>query len=310
MTSRSDLRPGETAIALPAETQAGIFFIGRIRTPWPDRLACPRQGQPDGPECRIEVAAPWDAALEGIEAFARIEVLYWLHESRRDILRQSPKNDGATRGAFALRSPVRPNPIATQLVALVRREGNVLVVRGLDCIDGTPLVDLKPDSCAYTPLAPAKDGAGEVAAAPAPAPASAPAPAGIARGHGGFGCASCWPDDADAAWKARQGHDYEQYIVDDSHFIVRTMACSACGQRFLSVMTETIDWDDGDDPQHWITIPVTDAEAGAIVAAGERGLAASVDAIDRTRRSLVHDAPKGAPATTRWSSGIWIARHD
>ena len=161
MTSRSDLRPGETAIALPAETQAGIFFIGRIRTPWPDRLACPRQGRLDGPECRIEVAAPWDAALEGIEAFAQIEVLYWLHESRRDILRQSPKTDGTTRGAFALRSPVRPNPIATQLVALVRREGNVLVVRGLDCIDGTPLVDLKPDSCAYTPLAPAKAGAGE-----------------------------------------------------------------------------------------------------------------------------------------------------
>jgi tRNA (adenine37-N6)-methyltransferase len=161
MTSRSDLRPGETAIALPAETQAGIFFIGRIRTPWPDRLACPRQGRLDGPECRIEVAAPWDAALDGIEAFERIEVLYWLHESRRDILRQSPKTDGTTRGAFALRSPVRPNPIATQLVALVRREGNVLVVRGLDCIDGTPLVDLKPDSCAYTPLAPAKAGAGE-----------------------------------------------------------------------------------------------------------------------------------------------------
>jgi tRNA-Thr(GGU) m(6)t(6)A37 methyltransferase TsaA len=160
MTTHADLRAGETAIALPAETQAGLYFIGRIRTPWPDRLACPRQGRQDGPECRIEVAPPWDAALDGIEAYAEIEVLYWLHESRRDILRQSPKNDGNARGAFSLRSPVRPNPIATQRVRLVRRDGNVLVVRGLDCIDGTPLIDLKPDSCAYTPVASAKPGAG------------------------------------------------------------------------------------------------------------------------------------------------------
>ena len=49
--------------------------------------------------------------------------LYWLHESRRDLMRQSPANDGETRGAFALRSPVRPNPIGTALVALVERRG-------------------------------------------------------------------------------------------------------------------------------------------------------------------------------------------
>jgi hypothetical protein len=57
----------------------------------------------------------------------------------------------ALRGAFSLRSPVRPNPIATQLVDLLRVEGTTLVVRGLDCVDGTPLLDLKPDSCAYSP---------------------------------------------------------------------------------------------------------------------------------------------------------------
>ena len=155
---RPDIRAGETVVALPGQVQAGIYFVGRIRTLWPDRASCPRQGREDGPECRIEVDAPWDAALDGIEGFARVEVLYWLHESRRDILRQSPRDDGQARGAFSLRSPVRPNPIATQLVRLVRREGSVLVVRGLDCIDGTPLVDLKPDSCAYSPVAPAKAG--------------------------------------------------------------------------------------------------------------------------------------------------------
>jgi hypothetical protein len=196
-------------------------------------------------------------------------------------------------------------------------------VRGLDCIDGTPLVDLKPDSCAYTPLAPAKAGAvGEADADGIAAAQSAPAPLAdgnegtvvvvvdVPHPQGEFGCASCWPGDAEVAWKARQGHDYEHYIVDDSHFIVRTMACTACGQRFLSVMTETIDWDDGDDPQQWILIPVTDAEATAIVAAGERGVAASVDGLDRKRRSLVHSAPKGEPAKTYWARGIWIAPHD
>ncbi len=78
-------------------------------------------------------------------------MIYWLHRSRRDLLRQSPRDDGATLGTFALRSPLRPNPIGISLVALVGREGSTLLVRGLDCLDGTPLVDLKPDRCAFTP---------------------------------------------------------------------------------------------------------------------------------------------------------------
>ena len=106
----------------------------------------------------IEVAEPWVAGLDGIEKFERIEVLYWLHESRRDLVRQSPANDGETRGTFALRSPVRPNPIGTALVGLVERRGSTLLVRGLDCLDGTPLIDLKPDRCLFTPLAPPQAG--------------------------------------------------------------------------------------------------------------------------------------------------------
>ena len=79
-------------------------------------------------------------------------------ESRRDLVRQSPANDGATRGTFALRSPVRPNPIGTSLATLAGREGPTLLVRGLDCLDGTPLIDLKPDRCLFTPLAPPQRG--------------------------------------------------------------------------------------------------------------------------------------------------------
>ena len=154
---RDAIRPGEVAAPLPAHTDAGLVFIGRIETPFKTRAECPRQGSRDGPVCRIHVEAPYVAALAGLEEFTSIEVLYWMHEARRDLVTQSPKADGGTRGTFALRSPVRPNPIATALVVLVGIEGAVVTVRGLDCLDGTPLLDLKPDRCAYTPLAPTKE---------------------------------------------------------------------------------------------------------------------------------------------------------
>lgn len=162
MVRLDEIRPGEVAVEPPPPTDAGLVFIGRIHTPWTDRRECPRQGRPDGPTCRIEVFEPWVAALDGIAEYERLEVLYWLHRSRRDLVRQSPRSDGTTRGTFSLRSPVRPNPIGTQLVQLVRIEGESVFVRGLDCLDGTPLIDLKPDRCAFTPLAPPQPGDDQV----------------------------------------------------------------------------------------------------------------------------------------------------
>ena len=150
----SRLRAGEVAIDPPPATDAGLVFIGRIHTPWTTRQETPRQGRLDGPICRIEVFEPWVPALKGLEQFPHIEVLYWLHQSRRDLVLQSPKDDGTVRGTFSLRSPVRPNPIGTSMVELVGIEGAVVLVRGLDCLDGTPLIDLKPDRCSYTPPAP------------------------------------------------------------------------------------------------------------------------------------------------------------
>ena len=158
MVRLNEVRRNEVAVEPPASFDAGLTFIGNIRTPWTSRLDCPRQGRADGPVCRIEVYEPWVAALDGIDLFERLEVLYWLHESRRDLVRQSPANDGATRGTFSLRSPVRPNPIGTALVTLVARDGATLSVRGLDCLDRTPLIDLKPDRCLFTPLAPPQKG--------------------------------------------------------------------------------------------------------------------------------------------------------
>lgn len=158
MVRENEIREKEVAVAPPQATDAGLVFIGTIRTPWTSRLVCPRQGRADGPVCRIELFPPWDEALEGIERFERLEVLYWLHQSRRDLVRQSPANNGETHGTFALRTPVRPNPIGTSIATLVAREGRVLLVRGLDCLDETPLIDIKPDRTLFTPIAPPQPG--------------------------------------------------------------------------------------------------------------------------------------------------------
>ena len=158
MVREGEIRRNEVAVDWPSTSDAGLVFIGRIHTPWSSRLVTPRQGRPDGPVCRIEVFAPWIPALQGLEHFERVEVLYWLHLSRRDLLLQSPADDGAIRGTFSLRSPARPNPIGTSIARLVGVEGNMVLVQGLDCIDGTPLLDLKPDRRLFTPIAPPQKG--------------------------------------------------------------------------------------------------------------------------------------------------------
>jgi len=158
MVRENEIRQGEVSVAMPAKADAGLFFIGRIGTPWTSRLVTPRQGRVDGPVCRIEIFEPWHEALAGIERYERLEVLYWLHLSRRDLVRQSPAKDGVTYGTFALRSPVRPNPIGTSIATLVGIEGTTVLVRGLDCLDGTPLIDLKPDRTLFKPIAPPQPG--------------------------------------------------------------------------------------------------------------------------------------------------------
>jgi len=159
MVSDASLRPNEQTVDLAPADDAVLRFIGTIRTPWSVREECPRQGRQDGPECRLVLDAPWHAALRGLEEYETIEVLYWLDRSRRDLATQSPRGDGRTTGTFALRSPVRPNPIGTSRVKLVRIRDGTVFVRGLDCLDGTPLLDIKPDRCAFSPKAPPKPAA-------------------------------------------------------------------------------------------------------------------------------------------------------
>ena len=67
-----------------------------------------------------------------------------MDKSRRDLVLQAPRHYGELRGTFALRSPARPNPIATSVARLVEVDGTRLSVVGMDCLDGTPLIDIKP----------------------------------------------------------------------------------------------------------------------------------------------------------------------
>ena len=140
-------RPGEVAVALPASFDAQVYFIGRIHTPWTKRGECPRRGDLEGPICRIEVDERWREALAELDRHTHLQVLYWMHLARRDLVRQSPRTTGETLGTFGLRSPIRPNPIASSLVKIEKVLPDGVLVRGLDCLDGTPLIDLKPETC-------------------------------------------------------------------------------------------------------------------------------------------------------------------
>lgn len=142
--SRDDPRPGEVLVPLPERIDAGLVFIGTIRTPWTVRSDCPSHGAADGPPCRIEVDPSWADGLAGMERHGRLQILYWMHLARRDVMVQRPKGDGRILGTFTVRSPIRPNPVASSVVDLIGIEGCVLHVRGLDCLDRTPLIDIKP----------------------------------------------------------------------------------------------------------------------------------------------------------------------
>ena len=143
--AESELREGEIVVQLPAQSDAGLYFIGTIRTPWRTRQECPKRGSLDGPICSIVVDERWRMALTGLAEHRRIQVLYWMQRARRDLVLQTPFSTMRTTGTFALRSPVRPNPIASSVVELVAIDRVTLQVRGLDCLDGTPLVDIKPE---------------------------------------------------------------------------------------------------------------------------------------------------------------------
>ena len=121
--------------------------IGTIATPFRTLDECPRNGrQPDPPPlCRARLNPEFVPGLKSLDGFSHLILLYWLHRGRAPKLVFTPPFDTKERGVFATRSPARPNPIGLSVVAFEGIEGgDTLLVRYLDCLDGTPLIDVKP----------------------------------------------------------------------------------------------------------------------------------------------------------------------
>jgi tRNA-Thr(GGU) m(6)t(6)A37 methyltransferase TsaA len=138
------LRDGEIAVAPPELFDAALYYIGRIHTPWKRREECPKNPRESEAACTIVLDPRWAQGLQGLETVSHVVVLYWMDQARRDLVLQAPHHYAERRGTFALRSPVRPNPIAVSVARLTRIDGNRLTVVGLDCLDNTPLLDIKP----------------------------------------------------------------------------------------------------------------------------------------------------------------------
>ena len=119
--------------------------IGIIHSPYNSIKDMPIQ--PKGAlevEGYVIVDEEYAAGLQDLDGFSHIYLLYSFHEAKRIELRVKPFMDEQTRGVFATRSPLRPNHIGISIVKLIRVEGNKLFVRGIDVLDKTPLLDIKP----------------------------------------------------------------------------------------------------------------------------------------------------------------------
>lgn len=118
--------------------------IGVVRSPYKTQSDAPIQSRLSDDEAEIEIYEEYGDGLKDIEGFSHIWVLFHFHKSEGFALHVKPYLDDELRGVFACRAPRRPNPIGMSLVELEKREGNILKIRGLDMLDGTPVLDIKP----------------------------------------------------------------------------------------------------------------------------------------------------------------------
>ncbi len=121
-----------------------LVVLGHIRTPWARAQDCPRNAMESDATARVEVLPPWRPGLASLEGCTHVILLYWLHQADRSRLVQTPASDDKPHGVFALRTPNRPNPIGLAVADLVAVRDTYLKVRHIDCVDGTPLLDIKP----------------------------------------------------------------------------------------------------------------------------------------------------------------------
>ena len=129
-----------------ASAAMSLVPIGVVSSPLTDPAAAPKQGFEGAPDAWLVLEPRVAAGLDGMRPGDEIIVVTWLHRARRDILRVHPRDDRSNpeRGVFTTRSADRPNPIGLHRVEVAAIDGTRVRVRGLEAVDGTPVVDLKP----------------------------------------------------------------------------------------------------------------------------------------------------------------------
>lgn len=128
-----------------AGSRFALREIGHVESPITDPASAPKQADEGAPEAWLVFEPAVLDALEGIGAGDEIMLLTWLDRARRDVLRVHPRGDPcrAQRGVFGTRSPHRPNPIGLHRVEVVSVDGARVLVRNLEAVDGTPIIDAK-----------------------------------------------------------------------------------------------------------------------------------------------------------------------
>jgi tRNA-Thr(GGU) m(6)t(6)A37 methyltransferase TsaA len=123
-----------------------LIRIATVESPLTDRAAAPKQGDEGAPEATLVFEVGFAEALEGIETGDVLVLLTWLDRASRDVLRVHPRDDvtRSEQGVFSTRSADRPNPIGLHRVTVLGIEGPRMRVSGLEALDGTPVVDVKP----------------------------------------------------------------------------------------------------------------------------------------------------------------------
>ena len=124
-----------------------------------------------------------------------------------------------------------------------------------------------------------------------------------------YGCERCWSSEATEAWEAVTSIPIETYLIDESHYIVSIRACPSCSQHYLQVTTETVDWEDGEDPIYRTVIPINDGERARLTNSTPLG-PDILEGVGLGRRSLQYEWPKDQEPRKYWGAGVHVRVHD
>lgn len=148
----NEQREGEVALEQDPARMAPdghVVFIGHIRSPWTRREDCPKnmgQARERQKTASVEIDPLYRQGLTSLDGTTHLALLTWLDRAPRNLIIQKPRHADAAKGVFALRSPARPNPIGLHIVTVLSldRENGLIGIDGIDVLDGTPVIDVKP----------------------------------------------------------------------------------------------------------------------------------------------------------------------